>query len=57
MTLAFFGSVFAVPSYFIEHARRDFLADISADPQLRAALEEMSVTWRDPVGTREFGPL
>ncbi|MDR6506619.1 hypothetical protein [Arthrobacter oryzae] len=57
MTLAFFGGVFAVPSYFIEHARRDFLADISADPQLRAALEEMSVTWRDPVGTREFGPL
>jgi hypothetical protein len=57
MTLVFIGSVFTVPSYFLEHARRDFLADISAEPQLRAALEEMSLTWRDPVGTREFGPL
>lgn len=57
MVLAFIASVFTVPSYFIEHAVRDFRADIAASPELRTALEEMSVTWKDPVGTREFGPL
>lgn len=57
LVLAFFGSIFAVPSYFIEHALRDFRADIAASPGLRKVLEEMSATWMDPVGAREFGPL
>lgn len=57
MVLMFIGSVFTVPSYFIEHAARDFRADIAASTELRAALEQASLTWRDPVGAREFGPL
>ncbi|HEX9088671.1 MAG TPA: hypothetical protein VF867_14230 [Arthrobacter sp.] len=57
MVLVFIGSVFTVPAYFIEHAARDFRADIAASPGLRQSLEEMSLTWRDPVGAREFGPL
>jgi hypothetical protein len=50
-------SVFALPAYFMEHARRDFRAAILADPDLRSALEAMALVWTDPVGYREFGPL
>lgn len=50
-------SVFALPAYFMEHARRDFRAAVLADPALRSALEAMSLVWTDPVGYREFGPL
>jgi hypothetical protein len=50
-------SVFALPAYFMEHARRDFRAAILADPELRSALEAMALVWTDPVGYREFGPL
>ncbi|MET4144115.1 hypothetical protein [Arthrobacter sp. UYCo732] len=57
MTPLFFGSVFAVPAYFIEHAARDFRADIASSPGLRHSLEEMSLVWQDPVGAKEFGPL
>jgi hypothetical protein len=55
--LLLIGSIFTLPSYFMEHARRDFRADIAASPELRQALEQMSLTWQDPVGSREFGPL
>jgi hypothetical protein len=51
------ASLFAVPAYFMQHAWRDFRRDIAADPQLRSALEAMSVEWKDPKGLREFGPL
>lgn len=51
------GSVFTLPSYFMTHAVRDFKADIAASPDLRRALESLAQTWRDPVGSREFGPL
>lgn len=51
------SSVFALPAYFMEHARRDFRAAILADAELRGALEAMSPVWTDPVGYREFGPL
>lgn len=57
MVMMFFVSVFAAPAYFIEHAARDFRAEIESSPELRRTLEEMSLTWTDPVGTREFGPL
>lgn len=50
-------SIFALPAYFMQHARRDFRAAILADAELRSALEAMSPVWTDPVGTREFGPL
>ena len=50
-------SVFALPAYFMEHARRDFRAAVLADPELRSALEAVSLVWTDPVGYREFGPL
>lgn len=50
-------SIFALPAHFMEHARRDFRAAILADPELRSALETMSLVWTDPVGYREFGPL
>ncbi|VXC73128.1 conserved membrane hypothetical protein [Arthrobacter sp. 9V] len=51
------GSLFAAPAYFAQHAREHFRRRIAADPQLRRALEEMSVTWHDPAGNRPFGPL
>ena len=51
------SSIFALPAYFMQHARRDFRAAILADPELRSALEAMSPVWTDPVGNREFGPL
>lgn len=57
MFLVLIGSIFTLPSYFMEHAVRDFRADIAASPELRRALEELSLTWRDPAGSREFGPL
>lgn len=57
MGLTLIGSVFTVPSFYIEHAARDFRADIAASPELRQSLEQMSLTWRDQVGAREFGPL
>lgn len=57
MVMVFFASVFTAPAYFIEHAARDFRAEIEASSELREALEEMSLTWTDPAGTREFGPL
>lgn len=50
-------SIFALPAYFMQHARRDFRAAILADAELRSALEAMSPVWTDPVGSREFGPL
>ena len=50
-------SVFAVPAYFMQYARRDFRAAVLAEPELRSALETMSLVWTDPVGNREFGPL
>jgi hypothetical protein len=50
-------SVFTLPAYFMQHARRDFRAAILADLQLRSALESMALEWTDPVGYREFGPL
>lgn len=51
------SSIFALPAYFMQHARRDFRAAILADAELRSALEAMSPVWTDPVGSREFGPL
>jgi len=37
------------PPYYMQNARRDFLADINASAELRRSLEEMSLRWRDPV--------
>ena len=51
------ASMFAAPAYYMEHAKRDFRSEIAGDPQLRSALEAMSLQWKDPRGFREFGPL
>ncbi len=51
------GSLFAAPAYFSQNARRLFRQQISKDPGLRRFLEEMALTWRDPRGARQFGPL
>ncbi|MGP9500955.1 hypothetical protein ACT3TS_01930 [Specibacter sp. AOP5-B1-6] len=50
-------SAFAVPSYFAQHARRDFRARIDNNQALRQELEALSCSWRDTSGNRNFGPL
>ncbi|GAA4373363.1 hypothetical protein [Paeniglutamicibacter cryotolerans] len=50
-------ALFLVPGHFIGTARRDFRRFIATNPEPRAALEELSLTWRDPVANQAFGPL
>lgn len=57
MVLLLLASCFAVPGYFIEHGRRDLRRRIAADPVLRRELEALSLSWRDPVADKNFGPL
>lgn len=51
------ASVFVVPAYFAQNARRDFRRYIDMTPALRHELESMSLNWRDPHADRTFGPL
>lgn len=57
LTVLLVGSVFVVPGYFAQRARRDFRRYIDANPALKKELEAMSLTWVDPVANRDFGPL
>lgn len=57
MHLLFLASIFTIPGYFAEHASSDLRRRIADSPALRAELETMSLSWRDPQGTRSFGPL
>lgn len=50
-------SVFAGPAYRAENARRDFRRYIDRNATIRAELENLSMTWHDPHGNRNFGPL
>lgn len=50
-------SVFLFPPHAIQHAERDFRRLIERDPGFRHKLEAMSLTWTDPLGRRDFGPL
>lgn len=51
------GCLFAAPAYFSEHAREHFRRRIASDPELRRELEAMSLSWDDPQGNKQFGPL
>lgn len=51
------ASVFLVPGYFIGNSRRDFRRFIEVHPEHRRTLEELSLSWRDPVANMAFGPL
>ncbi len=50
-------SVFVLPGYFSQHARRDFRRHIDKNGQLRKELENLAPTWIDPRGNSTFGPL
>ncbi len=50
-------SVFFLPGYFAQHARRDLRRLIESNPGIRSELEDLSLSWVDPVGTEPFGPL
>lgn len=51
------AAVFLVPGHFIGTSRRDFRRFIDAHPEHRATLEQLSLSWRDPVANKAFGPL
>lgn len=51
------ASAFFLPGYFAQHARRDLRRLIESNPGTRAELEDLSLSWVDPVGTTPFGPL
>ena len=51
------SSIFAVPAYRAENARRDFRTYIDRNATMRTELESLSMTWHDPHGNRTFGPL
>lgn len=57
LILILMTSVFVLPGYFSQYARRDFRRHIDQTPSLRTQLEHMSQTWVDPVGNQSFGPL
>ncbi|MDJ0315294.1 hypothetical protein [Arthrobacter sp. H35-D1] len=50
-------SSFALPAYYAENARRDFRRHIDRNAAMRSELENLSTTWRDARGDRNFGPL
>lgn len=51
------AAVFFLPGHFIGTSRRDFRRFIDAHPEHRATLEQLSLTWRDPIANKAFGPL
>lgn len=51
------SSIFAVPAYRAENARRDLRTYIDRNATMRTELESLSMTWHDPHGNRTFGPL
>lgn len=50
-------SVFFLPGYFAQHARRDLRRLIESNTGIRSEFEDLSLSWVDPVGTEPFGPL
>ncbi len=51
------ASVFGAPAYCAQHARRGFRSYIAKNAPFRQELLALSLTWDDPSGNRNFGPL
>ncbi|MDO5753894.1 hypothetical protein [Arthrobacter sp.] len=51
------SSIFAVPAYRAENARRDFRRYVDRNAAMRSELENLSMTCHDEHGERNFGPL
>lgn len=51
------ASVFVAPAWCAQHARQGFLRYLGKNAAVRRELEALSLSWYDPSGSRNFGPL